>query len=95
MARVLKNDHSPLEAPSGTNTEAAKPTKSKKRSVWREPDPIQVVMDQTGKTRLQVLEGIRAAIIERHSKELARNPKAPRAMANLDAMIEHERGKSK
>jgi hypothetical protein len=48
-------------------------------------------MQQTGKTRLQVLEGIKAAMLERHAKELATNPKAPQAMRNLDAMIEAAR----
>lgn len=66
----------------------------RKRSVWKEPDPIQVVMNQTGKSRLQVLEGIRDAIVARHSQELARNPKAPQAMRNLEAMIAHERGRA-
>lgn len=65
----------------------------RRRSVWKEPDPIQVVMNETGKSRLAVLEGIRDAINARHAAELAHNPKAPRAMANLDAMIEQEKAR--
>lgn len=57
------------------------------KSIWREPDPIAVVMSEKGMTRLQVLEGIKSAMLLRHSDELANNPKAPRALANLDAAI--------
>lgn len=62
-----------------------------KKSVWRDKDPIATVMRQTGKTRLEVLEGIREAMLSRHADELARNPKAPRALENLNRMIEAAR----
>lgn len=65
----------------------------RKRSVWREPDPIATVMRETGMTRLQVLEGTQRAMLERHAAELARNPKAPQALLNLQRMIDAERSR--
>lgn len=52
----------------------------------REPDPIAAVMREKNMTRLQVLESIKVALL-RHPDELKRNPKAPQAMAKLDAAI--------
>ncbi len=60
-------------------------------SVWKETDPITMVMRETGLTRLQVLEGIRNRLLSNWAHELARNPKAPKAMSNLNAMIEQAR----
>lgn len=51
----------------------------------KKSDPVKTVMLKTGMTRLQVLEGIKAAMIERYAEELAKNPKASK---NLDLMIE-------
>ena len=66
-----------------------------RRSVWRERDPIGRVARETGMTRLQVLEGIRARLLSRWREELARNPKAPQAMRNMDVMIEAERERTR
>lgn len=62
------------------------------RSIWKEPDPIGVVMKQTNMTRLQVLEGIRDAL-NRHPMALQKDPRAPKAMKNLNKLIEQERSK--
>jgi len=58
-------------------------------------DPIGTVMRETGMTRLQVLIGIRDRLRANWAHELARNPKASTAMANLEAMIEEERRKGR